>query len=126
LLPAALQALRTEPKGVGGKVIIMLIQFFTSFPSQRHPAAMAVLVPGDAVELTVRYMVETGPDMHPSVVDLMLDFMDDTRGKERMCVPGLVNQLVKGFAKWLPKVRIIALWSDVRNWEQIPEGEFAS
>jgi hypothetical protein len=105
LCEAAVEALRRDSSDVTGRVLAMLFIFFRRLPRESRTAAMAVLVAGGAVELTVAYMAEVGLDIPKWGLEMLMYYTDDPCARERMCAPGMVDQIIKWFARWLPPVR---------------------
>ncbi len=105
LCQAAVEALRKQNRDVGDKVLAMFSTFFTSLSKGSHSAAMAVLVEGGAVELTVGHMTGAGLDIPVCLLQVYLYYIHDPGARDRMCAPGVKDQLMKWFGKWLPKVR---------------------
>jgi hypothetical protein len=105
LCRAAVQAYKTQPESLHGKLQRILVHFFRHLSDHFRLAAMAVLVAGGVVERVVQHMVKEGPDVAGNGLQLMLLFMDNAAGRKRMCAGGIPDQLVKGIARWLFKVR---------------------
>jgi hypothetical protein len=87
----------------------ILGSFFENLSNQSLSAAVVVLVGGDVVESTVRYMAEDGLDEDGYGQRMLLLFMENPMSQKRMFAPGVVDQLLKGIAKWLLQVRDISL-----------------
>jgi hypothetical protein len=85
-------------------VFSMLIVFLKALSPHLLPAAQAELVAENAVELTVRTMVEADTsDQSYTAVYFLVSL--DPLAREKMCAPGVVGQQIKWAAKWLLKVR---------------------
>lgn len=87
-------------------VLTTLADHYVSLPSRDQPAALAQLLAGNAVELTVGHMTEAGLDMKwlDDRLDIFHFFLDDAEGRERLCKRTLADQLMKWFAIALPEV----------------------
>ncbi len=106
LCEAALQALRKGLKAVERAVLCMLVRFTQALDGSSLTEAMGVLVAGNIVKLTMDHMAKAGPDMVVCGTALFKHFFDDPVGRERLCVPGTMAQMMKWIAKWCAKVRI--------------------
>jgi hypothetical protein len=105
LCQAAVQALKKQDKDVTGKVLAMLFVFFECLSIQSRPAAMAMLVEAGAVEITVGHIIEAGLDIPRSGLEMCVSYMNNPGALDRMCAPGMVEQLMTWFATRLPVVR---------------------
>jgi hypothetical protein len=105
LCQAAAEGLRKQNRDVSWTVLAMLFTFFECLSTQSCPVAMAVLVEGGAVELTVGHMTEAGLDIQDSGVQMCAHYFSDPRAVERMCAPGMVDRLMKWVPTWLAEVR---------------------
>ncbi len=84
--------------------------FLPSMSEHCLPAAMAELVRGGVVELTVELMTAGELDMFACGLVLVPQYVKDALGQQTMCAPRLVDQLVKWIAKWIKKVRGAICW----------------
>jgi hypothetical protein len=90
----------------------VLCDFHNNLSPHLRSAAVAVLVAGNAVELTLDLM-EAEVDVPNNGVAMFAIFLADPEGQKRMCEPGAVNQLIRWIARRLLKVRnIIVRWGD--------------
>jgi hypothetical protein len=104
LCQAAVEALRKQNRDVGDKVLAMFSTFCASLSKESLSAAIAVLVEAGAVELTVGHMTEAGLEIPVYGLQVYSYYIHDPGARDRMCAPGVVDQLMKWFAKWLPEV----------------------
>jgi hypothetical protein len=88
----------------------LLFTFLQCPSAQSYPAAMAVLLEGGAVELTVGHMTEAGLDIPGFGIEMFHHFLKDPPGRNRVSAPGVVSPLMKWTAEWLPKVRLLTPW----------------
>ncbi len=109
---AIVQGLGVVSKRVRMKVLSMTALFLNYLSLHLRPAALAVLVAGDVLELTFQEMLEGGEAMHGIAVPLLTLFCTDLGPGERLCAPPLVDPLMSWIEEWLLKVRnkIVALW----------------
>jgi hypothetical protein len=114
-------------KRVRMKVLSMTALFLNYLSEHLQPAALAVLVAGDVLELVVQELVEGGEAMHGIAVPLLVLFCTDPGPGERLCALPLVDTLMKWIEEWLLKVRknIVALWG-TRDGEYRGEVRFLS
>ncbi len=105
LCQAALQALRRQITTVSGRTLALLHTFFKGLSSKSQSSAMTVLVAGDVVELAMAHLADAGSDNIQCGVHMLEHFRADSRGRERLCAPRVVDQLMKWIAKWLAEVR---------------------
>jgi hypothetical protein len=88
----------------------MLVQFMESLSGDSlQSAAVARLVAGGAVELTMGHMADAGQDELVCGIQLFEHFLSDDHGREKMNAPAARDQLVKWIAKWLPKVCLMVV-----------------
>jgi hypothetical protein len=92
-----------------GMVLVTLWQFLCHLPDQTTFAAAAELVDGNAVELVVGHLAETGDDPHGAGVLLLTHFSSTPRGRVKICTEGVAERLMKWLAPFLQKVRSIAV-----------------
>ncbi len=81
-----------------------LMSFIMCLSAEKFPAAMAVLVPGGIVELTMGQMAKAGQSELLVGLTLFKYLSMDPAAQERLCKPGMVDQLTGWIAKWLPEV----------------------
>jgi hypothetical protein len=108
LCQAALHALGKQDIDVRRAVLWMLYSFLGALDEHRQRPAMAVLVGGDVVELTLGHLADAGRDDVSGGVAFLCVYLNDPGARERMCTPGSVNQLINWIAKWLLEVREVA------------------
>jgi hypothetical protein len=101
--------MRKQMTSVSGRVLTMLYVFFETLCKDSHPAAMAVLVEGGAVELTVGHVAEAGLDIPRLGLEMFCLYVKDPAARDRMSAPQVVNQLIQWIAKWLPEVRTLTI-----------------
>jgi hypothetical protein len=104
LCRAALLPLKAAFKGIREKMQCILVLFLEKLSDQSRSVAVAVLVAGNAVESTVRYMAEEGLDVDGFGLRLLLQFISSSVGRQRLFADGVADQLLKGIAKWLLQV----------------------
>ncbi len=111
LCRTALRVLGMVTKSMRVKVLTMLMFLLYSLSEPLCPAAMAVLVAGDVVELIVGDMAEDGEVIHYVGGSLLRLLCADQAAGNRMCAPGTIHTLVKWMARWMLKVRdLVVLW----------------
>ncbi len=120
LCHAALHALAHRPQKTHDIVLRILDRFIPAItPPHNHEeayfAAMAVLVPGQYVELTMRHMAQAGPDMLTCGLALFKYCLSDAAARERLCCPRTMDQLMNWLVKWLPQVRRVVTLNPVRS-----------
>ncbi len=102
---AAVHILRKPGKRMHTRLFGMLMSFLPCLTPRNAPAAMAVLVPGGIVELTMGHMGEAGQNELMAGLTLFKNLSEDPGARERLCMPGMVDQLASWIAKWLREVR---------------------
>jgi hypothetical protein len=107
LCSAALQALRKQHRAVSTKTLAMLSTFLNSLSMTSRARALEELLAGDIVELTMGHLADAGPDQIQFGVESFEQFLGSALGRERLCAPGLVDQLMKWIAKWFAEVRVV-------------------
>jgi hypothetical protein len=101
---AALRTLGLVAVDMQKSVFVILIAFCQALSPHLLPEAKAELVAENAVELTVRAMVEAD-DPDKSYMALFFLASLDPLTRERICAPAVVGQQIIWAAKWLLKVR---------------------
>lgn len=115
LCQAALHILKDGAKSKHAETLRIVWRFIMAVvppigSHQTYSAAMALLVSGGCVELTVAHVAEAGPDMLIFGVRLFNHFLRDSRAQERMCAPRMVDSIMKWLSKGLSQVRNVVVW----------------
>jgi hypothetical protein len=107
---AAVQAIKRHSKGGHeyDEVLCILSQLLRYLSIHLRPAALAMLTAGDAVDLIVRHSAEEGLDVEGYGLNVMMLFMTDVAARKRMCARGVVEELLKGIAKWPLEVCVMS------------------
>jgi hypothetical protein len=92
-------------KGARGRLLMLLFEWVGSLSAKLQPAAMETMLRGNVVELAIDHMANENIDMRQNGLGLLLNFLQNTRGRERICTRKLMHPLAKGLSRWLPKVR---------------------
>ncbi len=119
---AVLHALRVESPGLHRWLLLALPLFLKALSERLRPAAMRVLVEGDALHLIVGHVGEPGWEELKQGVPLFHMFLMDDGGQRRMAEPGLVKRLITGIATWLLQVRNVWFPGD-RSHRGMNKGE---
>jgi hypothetical protein len=105
LCQAALCTLRKPDKGMHTQVVQILVLFIKGLSDPALATAMAVLVPGGIVEITMAHIVKAEARDVMDRLTLLKYFPKDPRAREAICKPHIVSQLMKWIAERLPTVR---------------------
>jgi hypothetical protein len=101
---------------MGNKLLFMLLRFYRSLPKPLQSTAVAVLVGGNAVELTVQIMASAGKDSLGHGVPMLVLFLANDQGRERMCTRSIAGQVIMCAANWLLEVRGLTLcWGKLQG-----------
>ncbi len=92
-------------------VLRLLSLFLHALSTHFHRAAMSVLLAGNAIEFTVCIISAAGVDVLLPGVALLMLFLADDEGRERMCRPGIAARIMKWVVKCLSEVRSLNAWS---------------
>jgi hypothetical protein len=84
----------------------MLVTFFSLLSPRLHPAATAVLVEANVVELTAD-LIEADEDLPNTGVAPFTVFLAHPDGQQRMCSKWIVERMIRWIAKQLLEVRNI-------------------
>jgi hypothetical protein len=109
LCEAFLGILRKGDKAMHTQILGNLTSFILCLTDRNFPAAMAILVPGGIVELTMGQMAKAGQGQLLVGLTLFKYLSKDPAAQERLSKPGMVDQLTKWIAKWLPQVRTLLM-----------------
>jgi hypothetical protein len=101
LCKAILPALKCHIKGTQTSMFNMLSYFAMFLSDDSAPAALAVLLNGGVLELTMAHMANAGPEEVQAAQVLFIWFSNHPFGLERMSKKGMVDQLTQWVAKWL-------------------------
>ncbi len=105
LCEAAASALKRKPKGMQGKLLGMLGLLLRQLCKADQKEALAPLLAGNVVELTVEEVVKNGLGMHEGcLLDILHLAAEYPQGQRRLSAPAVVKQLIKAAAGWLLQV----------------------
>lgn len=90
-----------QPPEVREQVLWMLYRFCMCLSNRSREAAMAVLLEGNVVELTMGNMADIR--LHFGL-DLFEYFFEDPGARARICVPAVADQLIKRGVSLPPQV----------------------
>jgi hypothetical protein len=112
LFQAAGRALGSASKRFSKKLLDMLVIFYHPLSPHLRPAAVAVLVAANAVEVLLG-LTEADADMPDNAVGMFALLLADPQGQERFCGQKTVDRLISWIAKELLTVRhtlLLVLW----------------
>jgi hypothetical protein len=109
LFPAAFRALGVASKMLRVRVLGCFVFCHSSLSKDLHPAAIALLVENDVMELTIQEMVEGAADMGRVGASMLLHCITDPRARERMCAPEVIDTLMQWIGEWIPTVRRVVV-----------------
>jgi hypothetical protein len=108
--------LRKRDKAMHMQMLVNLMSFILCLSGQDLLTALAVLVPGGIVEITMGQMANAEKGEMLVGVTLFRYLAKEPGAWERLCKPGMVDQLIKWIAKWLPQVRALVGIQAVYQW----------
>jgi hypothetical protein len=85
-------------------VLSMLVNFLGCLPKRFYDLALAVLLEGNIVELTVGHIINRGVTSSGSV--MLPLFWVLAEGQKRICAPGVMDKLIACIAESLHSVRM--------------------
>jgi hypothetical protein len=108
LCQAIVKGVRTKNAVIREKLLRMVSIFIIVLPPDTKQAAVTLLVAGDAVELAVGHLLETGlPSVY--LMDLLFLSADKPQARERLSSKRVADQLVHWVAQCLVQVRNIVV-----------------
>ncbi len=120
LCGALLRPLVFDNQDLHEAVLSMLVNFLCCLSPRSYVTALAVLVDGNVVELTMGHLMKTGV-MRSGLV-MLSKFWVLPEGQKRMCAPGVMDKLIAWIAESLQSVRnkvvVPLLEVDVRKYSR--------
>lgn len=102
---AALEALKKQIPGTHRSILNMLDMFFGSLSDHFLPGAMATLLPGGLMEITMAHMADAGADELVCAVGLFKTYLRFPVGQEEVRAPVVKDRLIKWIGRFLLEVR---------------------